>query len=170
MVLPLHLLQEMAVGNLKWRGLAESLHHDQPWALTSFLEYYVPAEVSAQFLSFSAVAFCLVSWTLTLHLHNLETGKCLGKGIVCRFLLTFLFSFLWAFFSLSQRHFGFPKVQSVSPVQQDFCFLQGLYSPKTGTKPGCPQGQNLGGCGACASLSGDFIHWLFNSYSIKYFV
>lgn len=124
----------MAIWSLKWkcRYLAEPLHPEQPWALTSFLEYYVPAKISAQFLGFSAVAFCLVSWTLTLHSYNIEIGKCIGKGMARRFFLILLFSFLWDFFPSSPSHFGCPKVQSVSPVQEDFCFLLGFCSPKTG--------------------------------------
>ena len=124
----------MSIENLKWKCecLAEPLHLDQPWALTAFLQYYIPAKISAQFFGCSAVAFCLVFWTLTLHLHNIEIGKCLGK-ITCRFLLTLLFSFLWDFFPLKSQTLWLRQSSvSLHSTARFLGFFLGLYSLKTG--------------------------------------
>ena len=124
----------MSIENLKWKCecLAEPLHLDQPQALTCFLQYYIPAKISTQLSGCSAVAFCLVFWTLTLHLHDIEIGKCLGKKIACGFLLTLLLSFLRDFFPPQVSATLAVPVQSLYTVQQDFWFFLGLYSLKTG--------------------------------------
>lgn len=76
-------------------------HPDQPWALTSFVEYYILTEISNQFFGFSAAAFCLISGILTLPWRGLHANSSL---LYC-FLFSeiFFFSFKFQAFWLSVK-------------------------------------------------------------------